>query len=64
MAYIKNGLQVGDEVILTQSFSSCAGTFEKGTKVKITGSSVRGFDVVDEYGNTMGELGFSIGIKV
>lgn len=63
MAYIKNGLSVGDDIILNKDYSSCAGTFEKGTKVTITQCGDRGFSVKDSEGNTMCEMGFDIGQK-
>ena len=41
---------------------SCAGYFEKGTKVKVIGKSYRGYDLKDEYGNRVIETGYdSIG---
>lgn len=41
---------------------SCAGYFEKGTKVKVIGKSYRGYDLEDEYGNRIIETGYdSIG---
>ena len=41
---------------------SCAGYFEKGTKVKVIGKSYRGYDLEDEYGNRVIETGYdSIG---
>lgn len=65
MAYIKNGLAVGDRVILKHDFSSIAGTFEKGTEVRITGcEEQRGYSVIDDEGNEMGEMGFDIGYKM
>ena len=63
MAYIpkSNTPNVGDWVILTKEHKSCAGTFEKGTKVKVTGvTPMRGFDIEDEFGNKMGECGYTL----
>ena len=67
MAYIPskkfNGKEpkVGDIVILKNEHSSLAGTFEIGTKVQIVGyDALRGFDIRDEFGNTMTECGFDL----
>lgn len=51
MAYIKNESKIGKTVVLQNEHKSCAGTFEKGTEVKIIGQSERGYDIEDEYGN-------------
>jgi len=61
-ASIKNiAPNVGDWVILTTEHKSCAGTFEKGTKVKVTGvTPMRGFDIEDEFGNKMDECGYTL----
>ena len=64
MAYVKNknGFEIGDWVIATKKVDSCAGYFEKGTKVKVIGKSYRGYDLEDEYGNRVIETGYdSIG---
>ena len=64
MAYIKNknGFKIGDWAITTKKIDSCAGYFEKGTKVKVIGKSYRGYDLEDEYGNRVIETGYdSIG---
>ena len=59
MAYVKNNkVEVGDWVETTRKVDSCAGYFEKGTKVKITGITYRGYDLEDEYGNRVIETGF------
>lgn len=58
MAYIKNESKVGKTVILQNEHKSYAGTFEKGTEVKIIGQSQRGYDIEDEYGNRMIETGY------
>jgi len=65
MAYIKNKhIKIGDIVKLNKDYISCAGTFEKGTIVRITGCNERGFDIMDEFGNKMTEMGFDIGEKL
>lgn len=58
MAYRKN--KVGETVVLQHQISCLLGTFEKGTTVKITGVSERGYDIEDEYGNKMTECGWRL----
>lgn len=50
MAYVKNknGFEIGDWATTTKKVDSCAGYFEKGTKVKVIGISYRGYDLEDE----------------
>lgn len=62
MAYIKNNEEnrVGNWVTTEIVHSSCSGTFEIGSKVKIIGISERGYDIMDEYGNKMLEIGWVI----
>lgn len=50
MAYVKNknGFEIGDWATTTKKVDSCAGYFEKGTKVKVIGKSYRGYDLEDE----------------
>lgn len=60
MAYIKNESKVGKTIILQNEHKSCAGTFEKGTEVKIIGMSERGYDIEDKYGNRMFECGWNL----
>ena len=53
--------KVGDIVILKNEHSSLAGTLEIGTKVQVVGyDAFRGFDIRDEFGNTMKECGFDL----
>jgi len=65
MAFIRSkelGPKIGDYVILNREFSSMIGTFEKGTRVKITNCvPMRGYSVIDDEGNSMCEMGFDIG---
>ena len=60
MAYVKNnnGLEVGAWVTTSRVVKSCAGYFEKGTKVRIMSVSERGYDLIDEHGNVIIETGF------
>ena len=60
MAYVKhkNGFEVGDWATTTRVVDSFAGYFEKGTRVKIVGITERGYDLMDEHGNSVIETGF------
>lgn len=66
--YIPNeqsSISIGDTIILNNDYSSCAGTFTKGSVVKVIDCvPMRGYGVEDEYGNKMYEMGFDIGTKV
>lgn len=46
MTYVKNknGFEIGDWATTIKKVDSCAGYFEKGTKVKVIGKSYRGYD--------------------
>lgn len=50
MAYVKNknGFEIGNWATTAKKLDSCAGYFEKGTKVKVIGISYRGYDLEDE----------------
>lgn len=60
MTYIKhkNGFNVGEWATTKREINSCAGFFEKGTKVKIIRKSYRGYDLEDECRNRIIETGF------
>lgn len=62
MAYIKNKNQyeVGEKVKTTVIHDSCAGFFEIGTIVTVTGISERGYDIKDDEGNCVTEIGWVI----
>lgn len=63
MAFVKNdSIKIGDTVKTTKVFSSFAGKFEKGSIVKVIGISDRGYDIEDEYGNRVIEIGWD-GLK-
>lgn len=63
MAFVKNDdIKIGDTVKTTKVFSSFAGKFEKGSIVKVVGISDRGYDIEDEYGNRVIEIGWD-GLK-
>ena len=60
MAYFE-GIKIGDLVVATKKHKSLSGIITKGSKVKIIGiDSVRGFDIEDEHGNKMYEIGWKI----
>lgn len=59
MAFVRNSdIKIGDTVKTTKVFSSFAGKFEKGSIVKVVGIGVRGYDIEDEYGNRVIEIGW------
>ena len=62
MAYIatkKN--EIGDWVITKKRHESTVGVFTKGSKVKIIDiNPIRGYDIEDEHGNKMYEIGWEI----
>lgn len=62
MAFIpaNKGPKVGDNIVLKHEHTSCAGTFEVGTNVQIIGYGPRGYDIRDEFGNTMIECGWDL----
>ena len=61
MAFIKhNTPEVGDWVVTKKIHTNFVGTMEVGTKVKIIGVSIRGYDVVDAEGNVVREIGWEI----
>lgn len=62
MAYIKykNQYEVGERVQTTVIHESCAGFFEKGTPVTVIGISERGYDIKDDEGNYVTEIGWVI----
>lgn len=63
MAFVRNSdIKIGDTVKTTKVFSSFTGKFEKGSIVKVVGIGVRGYDIEDEYGNRVIEIGYD-GLK-
>lgn len=61
MGYIKNeSPKIGDTVITKKIHESCAGIFTVGSVVKIVGIGERGYDIEDEFGNKIGEIGWII----
>ena len=61
MAYIKNSSNIGKWVITSIFHESCDGCFTIGSKVKIIGvNPIRCYDIEDEEGNRMYEIGWKI----
>ena len=62
MAYVKhkNGFQVGDRTNTTIIHDSFAGYFEIGTEVEIIAIGDRGYDIQDNNGNKIREIGWVI----
>lgn len=60
MAYIKTVTdEIGKKVVLTKKIKSCAGYFEVGSAVTITGiDDNRGYEFTDDEGNRIGEAGW------
>lgn len=62
MAFIKNknGYEIGERVKTTIIHKCRAGYFEIGTDVTVTGVCYRGYDIRDDEGNEIGEIGWII----
>ena len=60
MAWVedKNIIREGDLVTNTKVISSFAGTFTRGSRLKVIGISSRGYDVADEEGHKILECGW------
>lgn len=56
----KNRYDIGDKVVTTIKHDSCAGYFEIGTPVTVIGITERGYDIADDYGNRILEIGWKI----
>lgn len=54
------GREVGDWVTTHKRHECLAGVMTKGTKVKIIGIGERGYDIEDEFGNKVLEIGWEI----
>lgn len=53
--------KVGDWVVTTKEHESMIGKFTAGSRVKITYiDPMRGYDIEDEFGNKVGEIGWEI----
>jgi hypothetical protein len=61
MAFIKHSTpEIGDWVITKRTHTNSIGTMDVGTKVKIIGVGIRGYDIVDAEGNVVREIGWEI----
>ena len=61
MAFIRhNSIKIGDIVKTTVKHENFAGYFEKGTIVKVIDITDRGYDIEDEEGNRIIEIGWII----
>ena len=61
MAFVKyNSIKIGDTVKTTVKHSNLVGYFEEGTIVKVIGITDRGYDIEDEEGNKILEIGWVI----
>lgn len=61
MAFIRhNSIKIGDTVKTTVKHENFAGYFEEGTIVKVIGITERGYNIEDEEGNRMTEIGWII----
>ena len=61
MAFVKyNSIKIGDEVKTTIEHVNFAGYFEVGTIVKVINITNRGYDIEDEKGNKILEIGWTI----
>ena len=62
MAYIATKRnEIGDWVITKKRHESTTGVFTKGSKVKIIDiNPIRGYDIEDEHGTKMYEIGWEI----
>lgn len=52
--------EIGDRVKTTKIHRLEYGYFEKGTEVTVVGISERGYDIMDDEGNKMVEIGWTI----
>lgn len=50
---------VGKQVVLLEDVETLAGIFTKGHEMTITGTSVRGWDLIDKEGNRILEAGWN-----
>lgn len=61
MAFIKHStLEIGDWVITKRTHTNFAGTMDVGTEVKIIGVGIRGYDIEDDEGNVVREIGWEV----
>lgn len=61
MAFVKySSIKIGDKVKTTKKHSNSVGYFEIGTIVEVIDITDRGYDIQDEEGNKILELGWII----
>lgn len=62
MAFVKHILpEIGDWVVTKKTHTNIGvGTMEVGTEVRIIGVSERGYDIEDDEGNIVCEIGWEI----
>lgn len=61
MGFVKyNPIKIGDTVRTTMIHENFAGYFEIGTLVKVINITNRGYDIEDEKGNKILEIGWTI----
>lgn len=62
MAFVRTHKEpeIGDRVKTTKIHKLEYGYFEVGTEVTVVGISERGYDIVDDEGNKMTEIGWTI----
>jgi hypothetical protein len=61
MAFIrKRTPEIGDWVITKRTHTNSAGTMDVGTEVKVIGVGIRGYDIEDDEGNVVCEIGWEI----
>jgi len=51
MVFKRNAIQVGDTVRITVEIETIGGTFTSGHRFRVIGTSDRGYDLEDEFGN-------------
>lgn len=56
----KNGYEIGERTKTTVIHGSFAGYFEIGSEVTVIGISDRGYDIKDDEGNKVLEIGWKI----
>jgi hypothetical protein len=61
MAFIKHSTpEIGDWVRTKMTHTNSIGTMDVGTWVKIIGVTIRGYDIADDEGNIVREIGWEI----
>ena len=58
MVFKRSGFEIGDRVRLTRDCEVIKGTFTTGHEFKIVGVTERGYDLIDDNGEELIEIGF------